>query len=124
MAYNYLNLNISKLDLLFKYSPFIFKKTKFTKFNTCNIFPVKRVLESRIASVFLSRKSTTMNKKKREKYNQDSILLTPVSGYIVLQSRKSTKKEVKEKGDIVSFGKKRKKKEEKKTTMCSVSNTK
>lgn len=63
-----------------------------------------------------------MNKKKREKYNQDSIL--PVSGYIVLQSRKSTKKEVKEKGDIVSFGKKRKKKEEKKTTMCSVSNTK
>lgn len=65
-----------------------------------------------------------MNKKKREKYNQDSILLTPVSGYIVLQSRKSTKKEVKEKGDIVSFDKKRKKKEEKKTTMCSVSNTK
>lgn len=65
--------------------------------------------ESHQRSYHVSQQQWT-KKKKWEKYSQDSILLTPISGYIVLQSRKSTKKEVKEKGDIVSFCKKKKNK--------------
>lgn len=88
MERNYSNLIISKLDLLlFKCSSFIFKKTKF---NTHNIFFDERVRESRIASAFLSRKSTTMNKKKQEKSRFDS---THTGKQIYrIASRKSTKK--------------------------------